>query len=121
MDLARRPLSFSHVQSSDAKLCAHSQSIQKQSTMDNLTSLDLLKLSNLGGRSFRIQKSMLQILDLETRLYLKKIATLLSENEGRRGSKAVWNFSENSPVLVASPVPNPYDMPHEGDYKGGLK
>ena len=34
-----------------------------------------------------------------------KFATWYSENEGE-GSKAVWNFSENSSVLVALPIPN---------------
>ena len=34
----------------------------------------------------------------------KKSAIWFSKNGG--GSKAVWNFSENSSVLVASPVPN---------------
>ena len=90
--------------------------------MDNLTSLDLLKLSNLGEGEV-ISNPKIYVADFGPwkKALSEKIATLLSENEGRRGSKAVWNFSENSPVLVASPVPNPYDMPHEGDYKGGLK
>ena len=85
--------------------------------MHNLTSLDLLKISNLGEGEV-ISNPKIYVADFALS---EKIATLLSENEGRRVSKAVWNFSENSPVLVTSPVPNPYDMPHEGDYKGGLK
>ena len=35
----------------------------------------------------------------------KKVATRFSENEGR-GSKAVWNFGENSSDFVAWPVPS---------------
>ena len=60
-----------------------------------------------GGGSFSIQKFMLHILDFYVRLFLevfrKNIATWFSANEV--GSKAVWNFSENSSVLVAWPVP----------------
>ena len=37
--------------------------------------------------------------------FRKKIAIWFSENEGRGGSKAVWNFTENSSVLVPPPVP----------------
>ena len=36
-------------------------------------------------------------------VFQKKIAIRYSENEG--GSKAVWNFSENSSDLVAGPFP----------------
>ena len=39
-------------------------------------------------------------------VFQKKIAIRYSENEG--GSKAVWNFSENSSVSVPWPVPKRY-------------
>ena len=51
---------------------------------------------------------MLQILGLKQGFLIdfseKKFATWVSENE-RGGSRAVWIFSENSSVLVSSPVP----------------
>ena len=58
-----------------------------------------------GGGSFSNRNFMLQILDHWTRLWnWKKIAIWYFENEGE-GAMAIWNFSENSPVLVPSPVP----------------
>ena len=35
----------------------------------------------------------------------KKLQHVIPKRMGGGGSKAVWNFSENSSVLVASPVP----------------
>ena len=46
------------------------------------------------------------------RNFVAKSAIWFSENEGG-GSNAVWNFSENSSVLVCAPVPNlKYIGPH---------
>ena len=48
---------------------------------------------------FAIQKFILQI----CKTVLLKVTIRISENEG--GSKAVWNFSENSSVLEGVGVP----------------
>ena len=50
---------------------------------------------------------MLQILDLCAGLFEHEIGKNLQHDfpKMRRGSKDVWNFSKNSSVLVASPLP----------------
>ena len=42
--------------------------------------------------------------------FQKKLQFDFPENEGG-GSKAVWNFSENSSILVSSPVPKEDNPP----------
>ena len=67
-----------------------------------------------GGRrggSFSIQKFMLLILALCLGFFLrfpKKICNIVIRRSegGGGGSKAFWNFFENSSVLVPRPVPN---------------
>ena len=61
----------------------------------------------LGG-PFTVQEILLQILDLYIGLFLdvcREIAIKFFEKRGGGGSKALWNFSENSSVLVWPPVP----------------
>ena len=36
------------------------------------------------------------------------------KGKGGGVSKAVWNFSENSSVLVAPPIPKPWHLPCQG-------
>ena len=52
-----------------------------------------------GGGSFSIQKFILQILDLYTGLFGKKLQYGFPKI-WVGGTKAVWNFSESSSVLV---------------------
>ena len=64
--------------------------------------------SSKGGGSFSIQKFILQIFaiidDTLVMNFRKNLQYDFPKNEGG-GSKAVWNFSENSSVLVANGFP----------------
>ena len=61
-----------------------------------------------AGGSFSIQKFILQILNLSKGLFLDVFRKKLQYNflKMRGGSKAVWNFPENSSDLSAWPVPS---------------
>ena len=70
--------------------------------------------SSKGGGIFSIQKIMLQILDLKTGPFEHKICDKIFRKRGGGVSKAVWNFSENSSVLVAPSFPEGTIREHPG-------
>ena len=77
----------------------------------------MFRKSSKGG-VISIQKIMLQILDLKTGIFWKKLQHDFPKMRG--GSKAVWNFSENSSVLEGLGFPyvdqNPYMGPKQVFY-----
>ena len=83
--------------------------------------MNFWKSSKVEVGSFSIRKYILQILEFKGDFYQDfwKECNIIFRKWGG-GAKAVWNFSENSSVLVAWPVPQSFSFLTIWNFQGPL-